>query len=702
MKRFRPFTPSPARRRPRRLESGQALIIIALAFVGIAAFVGLAIDLGIFLVAQAHLRRGIDSAAIAAASQMREGTSFLKIGEFTAQFIRMNNIDVNTVYVSRCLTDPVTKANSIEQYSVISGTVANYSSSTPEYTRFSTLCTSPPRKLIRVDAAMDVRFSFLPIIGFYGTTATADATSEAAAIDLVIVFGTGETMGQATPDWTDPDDGQFYTYFSSAFSPNAHCNPSAGPDFEKQPNFSEAFSSGGVNYAPKCRPLWDAKQAAKRLLNTLYYGYDRVAIVNYDFRAYYSQVSPSDPDANNRVLSTQLGVDATASTDSTGAYKVIDELVLRDAPDDAPSANTYNWSRLNVDCTIADTTAAACFTPSATRATASSCAGCGIRVAANILKQFGRPEAVWVIIFLSDGNVDMSDIPDSVLGTGSDPLLKTNVQPFRFPDIPSEPLNYNGFCQGKLIDPAGRAPSGATSGLWSRPLCLEGTDQNTDGVVPDAQQRIPNYETVPDAYIRFCGPFRDNALDCPPGSVYVGQEGYTQTIGAVNVPMRSISGTLPGDSFTVDLGAVVTRTLPAGTRLFYNVYDYARDQVDFAALTTNCIGNPATACRYGTADPYNDKERARGSNIVVYSIGVGDPNLGVGVETLTRINFDSIGERLLRYMAAVGDDGDRVTDLCSGVTPGVSCGNYYYAPSPSALGPVFEDIARRIFTRLAR
>jgi Flp pilus assembly protein TadG len=682
------------------MQSGQALIIIALAFVGIAAFVGLAIDLGIFFVAQAHLRRGIDSAAVAAASQMREGTSFQKIGEFTTQFIRLNNIDVSTVYVSRCVTDPSTGVNTIEQYSVISDTVDTYASGSAVYQQMVSLCTSPPRKLIRVDAAMDVRFSFLPIIGFYGTTATADATSEAAAIDLVIVFGTGETMGQATPDWTDPSDGQFYTYFSSAFKPDTHCNPSAGPEFEKMPNSPDAFSSGGVDYAPKCRPLWDAKQAAKRLLNTLYYGYDRVAIVRYDFQAYYSFVNPSDPDPNNRVLSTSLGADATATTDSTGAYAVIDALELRDAPDDAPGANAYDWSRLNIDCTLADPTAPECSTPSATRATASSCAGCGIRVAANILKNYGRPEAVWAMIFLSDGNVDISDLPDSVLGTGSDPLLKTGVQPFVFPgDL--QP-NYNGFCQGKLIDPAGRASSGATSALWSRPLCLEGTDQNTDGIIPDAQQKTPNYETVPNSFIRFCGPFRDNSLDCPPGSVYIGQEGYTATLAAVNVPMRTISGTVPGNPNVVELGSVVTKTLPAGTRLFYNVFDYARDQVDFAALTVNCVGNPATSCRPGTSDPYSDKEKARGSNIVIYSIGLGDPNLGVGVETLTAINFDAAGERLLRYIAAVGDDGDRVTNPCASVAVGTSCGNYYYAPSPSALGPVFEDIARRIFTRLAR
>jgi hypothetical protein len=32
----------------------------------------------------------------------------------------------------------------------------------------------------------------------------------------------------------------------------------------------------------------------------------------------------------------------------------------------------------------------------------------------------------------------------------------------------------------------------------------------------------------------------------------------------------------------------------------------------------------------------------------------------------------------------------------------VSCGNYYYAPTPSALLGIFEDIAKRLFTRLTK
>src|SRR3989337_162468 len=62
-----------AHRRPSRRERGQALVLIAVAFVGLAAFIGLAVDAGILFTQIGHLRRAVDAAALAAANQFREG-----------------------------------------------------------------------------------------------------------------------------------------------------------------------------------------------------------------------------------------------------------------------------------------------------------------------------------------------------------------------------------------------------------------------------------------------------------------------------------------------------------------------------------------------------------------------------------------------------------------------------------------------------
>jgi hypothetical protein len=62
------------------------------------------------------------------------------------------------------------------------------------------------------------------------------------------------------------------------------------------------------------------------------------------------------------------------------------------------------------------------------------------------------------------------------------------------------------------------------------------------------------------------------------------------------------------------------------------------------------------------------------------------------------------GEKLLRYVAGVGDDGDPDTppayEPCFGIATGENCGNYYFAPVGADLLEVFEAIAARIFTRI--
>ena len=53
-------------------ERGQAIILVAFSIVGLVAILGLMIDGGILLIEYARLKRGIDAASIAAASQFRK------------------------------------------------------------------------------------------------------------------------------------------------------------------------------------------------------------------------------------------------------------------------------------------------------------------------------------------------------------------------------------------------------------------------------------------------------------------------------------------------------------------------------------------------------------------------------------------------------------------------------------------------------
>jgi hypothetical protein len=85
---------------------------------------------------------------------------------------------------------------------------------------------------------------------------------------------------------------------------------------------------------------------------------------------------------------------------------------------------------------------------------------------------------------------------------------------------------------------------------------------------------------------------------------------------------------------------------------------------------------------------------------VIFTIGLGDRVTNDTVCDWGAACEGDVGEHLLRYVAAVGDDGNPITDPCSTFGVGLDCGNYYYSPTGAGLLEVFEAIASRIFTRI--
>src|SRR3989304_874659 len=73
-------------------ERGQALVLIALAFIGLAAFVGLTVDAGILFRYIGHLRRATDAASLAAANQFREGRDPSELSEMAWEMIELNGL----------------------------------------------------------------------------------------------------------------------------------------------------------------------------------------------------------------------------------------------------------------------------------------------------------------------------------------------------------------------------------------------------------------------------------------------------------------------------------------------------------------------------------------------------------------------------------------------------------------------------------
>jgi hypothetical protein len=117
----------------------------------------------------------------------------------------------------------------------------------------------------------------------------------------------------------------------------------------------------------------------------------------------------------------------------------------------------------------------------------------------------------------------------------------------------------------------------------------------------------------------------------------------------------------------------------------YDADDFARDQAKYVA----CYGtSPAASCN-----------GIKGQGAVIFTIGLGDEILSLDEDYVG--GQKPYGASLLRYIAALGDDGDADTDMCETESDySQSCGNYFFAQAGAQLDRVFELIYSRIFTRL--
>jgi hypothetical protein len=218
---------SPKRTRPR--ERGQSIVLIAVAFVGLIAFVGLTVDAGLLFIGYGHLRRAVDAAAISAATQFRENYTLSEMQNAATEYLRLNGVDMDnaSAEIFTCAT----------------------SAGDPN------LCTTPKRKLVRVVGHSKVDFAFLPVLGIYNAPIIAEAYGEAASMDVVLVIDISESMTEET-DWDEADDPNFYLRDPSV------CND-IDPD-----GTDPAWGPGGSvadNTPGECHPFEEVKQAAKQL-----------------------------------------------------------------------------------------------------------------------------------------------------------------------------------------------------------------------------------------------------------------------------------------------------------------------------------------------------------------------------------------------------------------------------------------------------
>jgi len=226
-----------SKKRLSRMERGQVLMVVAVAIVGIIAVIGIALDVGVMFVENARLRRAVDSAALAAALQYRENYSVDELDRSAIEFLRLNGINDPNAIVQMCI-DPAPAP------------------SDPDFIHYdAALCTNPPRKFVKVVASGRANLAFLPVIGINSVPIAAEAISETASVDVVLVIDRSESMTyDANPGTPERDPSQ--------------CNVAANPI--------------DGSYQGYCLPFFKVKEAAVKFIDTLYFPYDRVAVVTFD------------------------------------------------------------------------------------------------------------------------------------------------------------------------------------------------------------------------------------------------------------------------------------------------------------------------------------------------------------------------------------------------------------------------------------
>lgn len=342
----------PQRRPAARAERGQAIVIIAMAMIGLLAFIGLTVDAGILFIGVGHLRRAVDAAALAASAQFREGRTVEQQTAAAREVVHLNGVDPTSLELWLCVTD-----------------------SKPEHPlddashHDPSLCPAqgsnqPKRKLIRVRAATRVHFAFLTIIGFHDTEISAQAVSEAASVDVVLVIDTSDSMTFDVTDVNDP------------MRDPAVCNLVNTPD-DGMPG--------------ECHPFEEVKEAAVNFVEHMNFPYDRVAVVTFaltptvvlPLTTTFASADEQRTEIVEQITNLRVADRRRAANDPNPTPGCIS---LASGPDNDPSG-----------CTNTST-------------------GGGLKYAGN---EFGRApirqESVWVVILLSDGAANGSESDSSII-----------------------------------------------------------------------------------------------------------------------------------------------------------------------------------------------------------------------------------------------------------------------------------------------
>jgi hypothetical protein len=732
----------------RNSQRGQSIVLLALGFIALAAFVGLVTDVSIMFVRVSTLRRAVDAAAVAAAGQIREGTDYGTMALAARQYSVLHGLEPHRVWVETCETD------------IAEWREDNPESGDPPDTTISDvmpptdLCDwDNPRKLVRVVGQIDSETTFLKLIGIENFVITASATSETAALDVALVLDNSGSMAKLTTsahftsrgmdiiadpplvpdgsndvlatcvrqvvtnptsaenyDWggccTDPGAGAFvyqdpadgewkiYTDVDSAWlegSPPVTVTSGGNGQYDAG-ELGIEFNYPDNNYSDLvCEPFKQVKDAARNFIQRLdFIRGDRVSIVTFNRNA--DVIFPNNDSSQPPMITSEEDAIRTLDT-FVGVFENPVGKRSGCLADDRAAEDVANKEGEAVTSVDLDNNLRPRSYESIAQCTETNI-GDGIRRANEALTNVDtiRRDAVWVAIILSDGaaNASLSLAPDKVVNG-----MQAGEQAF-YGDF--------GFCPWYTFCYA-RDPSDPLHG-WAWKDFPD--DATGDGLIQHTE--IVNFWYNEEPWVS-----HPSSPDTFPRASY--DECLTSRSGVPQSIIDSSDWCNDGDSKTrhfclewdndPNLNGIPSGDPECNEAGRYDADDYARDMADWAGLirlAPNIPGNFIAMFSIGfgemagtsTAAPLLRYIADAGDN------GVIDRNLEQDWrEHKTALFYGPNGDQNGGYPSSYGPE-----DPCYGQEydddPTKWCGQYYYANTLAELDAVFEAIAGRLFTRIAR
>jgi len=271
------------------------------------------------------------------------------------------------------------------------------------------------RKLARVEAVLDVKLAFMPIVGWDHVPIKADAISEAASIDLLIVIDNSTSMAyDAACDDGDDDDEYAELHIippGSGVKDSGvdDCGAQEGgfrDDYFRDPKNCNDIDPLTEGVQGVCQPFEKVRTAAKILVDQMFEGYDRMGLVT--FNRFAGLTDP--PYTINNIPWAELPLHEPNQSLTGTKQDILDALNdMTVYPNfDPPYSNyCYEWDA-NYNPTD---------DPSGCMRTNIAAA---LRVSGDHLNDIGREDAVKVLVLLSDGIANAAYSNNDILA-GSDP-----------------------------------------------------------------------------------------------------------------------------------------------------------------------------------------------------------------------------------------------------------------------------------------